>query len=402
MLHEFTNDGHNAITVLVVGRGSEQRAATTAALGAVSEPATEVIEAELDGKVELRQAQVMMVVFEDDEETPLNLLVETCEQAARPIIFALLPKRSPSLMRRALRAGADELLFLPLDADEVARALFKISEARRRKVPGRYGKVISLFSMVGGVGTTTLAAYLSLGLLRLGKRVATVDLDLQLGSLGVLLNIESARSIVDLADPEKKLDSIQLDLTLAKHPSGLALLAAPKLIEDSERVSEATVRPVIDLIAQLFDFVIVDCGTNVNENVVAACDRSDQVLYVLDQSLESVRGAWRFMELLGRLGAATVEPKFILNRFAPRNLISENRIATTLAQPIYARIVRDDKNLERARWSSNDISKMALRSPFLRSIDQLANSLAIPPSERSGGLMARLWSAVGARLKGLR
>ena len=52
---------------------------------------------------------------------------------APPGSFALLRDRSPDLMKRVLRAGADELLFLPLDPGDATRALLKISETRRRE-----------------------------------------------------------------------------------------------------------------------------------------------------------------------------------------------------------------------------------------------------------------------------
>ncbi len=381
----------------MVAGSPELRAQPVEVLAKVTEPEIEVNQLDLGPGIQGESAQVVMLVFGDDEETPLRFLQEMAEQAVRPTVFALLPKHSPSLLRRALRAGADEILFLPLDADDAARALFKISESRRRNLRSGYGKVISVLSMVGGVGATTLAAHLALALRRLDKRVAVVDLDLQLGSLGVLLNLEPTRTIVDLADPSKKLDSIQLDLTLSKHGSGVALLAAPRLIEDSERVTEATTGPVIDLLSQIFDFVVVDCGTHINENVVAACDHSDQILYVLDQSLESVRGAWKFLELLGRLGVNAVEPKFVLNRFVAKHPINEDRITNTLSQPIYARVARDDRNLDRSRWRGNDIWAVAPRSPFVRAVEELASSFAVRPAEPNGGLMSRLLSAVGAR-----
>ena len=58
---------------------------------------------------------VVMVVFNGDEEESLNYLQGVGEKEPRPAIFALLQERSPGLMKRVLRAGADELLFLPLD-----------------------------------------------------------------------------------------------------------------------------------------------------------------------------------------------------------------------------------------------------------------------------------------------
>jgi septum formation inhibitor-activating ATPase MinD len=113
-------------------------------------------------------------------------------------------------------------------------------------------------SLIGGTGVTSLAANLALALrYAFDKRVAVIDLDLQTGGLSVFLNLEPERTIMALAEGTRKLDSIQLESALSKHASGIYLLAAPKRIEDSELVSDATVGAILDLMRQLFDFVIV-------------------------------------------------------------------------------------------------------------------------------------------------
>ena len=67
-------------------------------------------------------------------------------------------------MKRALRSGADEILFMPLDPGEATRALLKVSEARWRTERRRGRRDLSVISLVGGVGVTSLAANLALAL----------------------------------------------------------------------------------------------------------------------------------------------------------------------------------------------------------------------------------------------
>jgi pilus assembly protein CpaE len=292
-------------------------------------------------------------------------------------------------------------LFLPLDPGDATRALLKINETRRRAERQAGGVIVSMVSTVGGVGVTSLAGNLALALrYTLNKRVAVVDLDLQAGSMAVFLNLEPERSIMQLCESDRRLDSIQLESALTKHPSGIYLLAAPKRIEDSELVADRTIGEVLELMRQLFDFVIVDCGGYIDENAVAAWERSDHLFYLLDQSIAAARCAWRFVDLFGRLGLSGVEPNFILSRFLPHHPISEAQITHTLGRPIYAKIPRDEKVLERMQLRAQDLWQVGSGSPLARAIEELARRLAMGGevvAEQSGGLVSRLLAALGGR-----
>jgi len=268
-------------------------------LEAVSDPPLEITEYDAQAPAEgPGEPDIAMVIFDGNEAVPLGYLQATAEHSPRPLIFALLHDRSPLLMRRVLHAGADEMLFLPLDVGAVTRALLQLSEKRRRSERIEGGVIYSVTGLSGGVGITTLSANLALALCHtFDQRAALVDLDLQKGGQGVFLHVEPEQSIASLIDFIRKLDSIRLESALTKHPSGIYLLAAPNSIEDAERVTDITIGVVLDLMRQLFDFVLIDSGRHVNENAVAAWERSEEVLYVLEQSLVAAHGALRFIEL---------------------------------------------------------------------------------------------------------
>ena len=398
------DDRRNLLKVVVVGQDTRQRAEIRSALAELDEPELEVAEAAPQLAVALNGSggtEVAMVMLEGAEESALEYLQSQAQSSPRPALFALLRERSTSLMRRALRAGADEVLFLPLDHGDATRALLKISEARRRvERPGR-GQLCALVSITGGVGVTTLSANLALGLRHLSqKQVAVVDLDLQASDLSVVLNLEPERTIVDISDPDRKLDSIGLESALSKHASGIYLLAAPKRIEDSETVTSGQVGAALDLMRQLFDFVVVDCGRHINENTVAVWERCDHLFYVLDQSIGAVRCAWRFIDLFGRLDLTGVEPNFLLNRYNTRHVVSEEQITHTLARPVYSRLPRDEKSLEQAQTQAQDLWKVAPNSPLTKNLEDLARKLAGAPAEiaaeRNGGLFSKLFSSAHA------
>jgi pilus assembly protein CpaE len=313
-------------------------------------------------------------------------------------LLAVLAGRSAGVMKRALRSGADEILFLPLDAGEATRALLKINEARWRTEKREGGMIWSITSMLGGAGVTSLSANLALALQSARHRTAVVDLDFQSGGLAVFLNLEPETSIMTLLRPDRKLDSIHIESALTKHHSGVYLLAAPKRIEDGEAVSEVMVATILDLMRQLFDYTIVDCGDHVDENVVAAWEHSDQLLYVLNHSIGSTRSAWRFVDLFERLRITSLEPRFVLNRFDSAHPLREKDIAATLAKPLFAKVPNDLRTFERIEMKGHDLFQLAPTSSLARAITDLAHMLA--PNEGAeqapSGFVARLMSAFSA------
>ncbi len=189
MLSAKTEERRGALRVLLVGEDETRRAEIKRGLAALPDPQLEVFESSPRASAAGNggaPADVEMVVFGGGEDDlPLEYLNNQAAQSPRPILFALLAERAPNLMRRVLRAGADELLFLPLDMGDATRALLKISEARRRAERQTGGLIVSVASTVGGVGVTSLAANLALAARHSqDKRLGMIDLDLQTGGLG--------------------------------------------------------------------------------------------------------------------------------------------------------------------------------------------------------------------------
>jgi len=337
-----------------------------------------------------------MVMFNGNESTSMDYLQRKATLAPRPVLFALLAERSPGLMKRVIRAGADELIFMPLEGGDLTRALLKISESRLRADRREGGTVVSVTSVVGGVGVTTIAANLALALRQQSsKRVALMDLDLQSGALGVTLNLEPEVTILPLIRLDRRLDSIQLESALTRHSSGVYLLAAPKKIEEGEIVTDVAIGAILDQMREMFDYVVVDCGARIDENAVAAWERSHHLLYVLNQSVVSVRCAWRFIDLFERLGIHGLEAHYIVNRFSPSSAIGDRQVESTLGREIWARIPRDDRALERAELTGETLWKAAPGAGVTRALEQLAVRFDShrQETEAHDGIVSRLFSA---------
>jgi len=394
------------LSVLLVGREEAQLAQARSVLHGLTEPPLVVAEAQPAEAAALSaEADVAMILVGTDEEEALDFLQSAFERTPRPALFALLSEQSQALTRRVLRAGADEVLYLPLGQSDLMRPLLKISEARRRNERRTGGKIFSVASLGGGAGVTTLCANLGLALMDAGGvRVVLVDLDLQEGCLSNLFGAEAERGILALARLDRKPDSISLEAALTRHSSGLYVLGAPVRIEDSEEVSDTTVGNLLDLLRQLFDYIVVDCGDHVDENSVAAWERSQEVLYVLEHSVAAAHRAGRFLEFFRRLGIDGTEPRLVLNRHQPGHPIAEAQIVSTLKCPIYAHIPRDERVMEKSVATAQMPSQVAPNSALVRAYAGLANRLGAGDKVTAGtvsrqgpGFVIRLLGSLGAR-----
>src|SRR5262249_40250695 len=134
---------------------------------------------------------------------------EVCRQlrrrptlAQRPIMM-LTAQDSLEERINGLEAGADDYMCKPFEAAELQA---RVKALLRRATPisvepaalGRQGKVIATFSLRGGIGVSTLAANLAIGLAQLwGQPTALVDLALTAGQSALMLNLALRNSWSD-------------------------------------------------------------------------------------------------------------------------------------------------------------------------------------------------------------
>jgi pilus assembly protein CpaE len=290
-------------------------------------------------------------------------------------VIGALSARSGDKVRQALRAGAADVFFLPVQPSDLSRCLVRACETLQGG--GAHSATIcSITSLAGGVGVSTLAISLAFAALRQGvQRVALVDLSLQCGTLGAILGLNPENTISQLVDPTSTIDSLRLESSLVGHQSGLYLLAAPKRIEESEMVSVNTIAAVLEVMRELFDLILIDCGHHMNEALIAGWEHSTHLLYLVEQSVSSVRPAQRFLEMFERLQLGELDLQVALNRWDPANPFSVEKIEAALRRPLAACLPRDDAAFLKFQLESTDLALLAPKSACRLAIDQLAASL---------------------------
>lgn len=175
------------------------------------------------------------------------------------------------------------------------------------------GKIVAVFSVKGGVGKTTIAVNLAVGLVKLFRaRTLVVDADLWFGDVGILLNVVNGNSIWDLCEKDEP-DIVALRKAVAQHESGVSVLLRPWDVTSVEKMDLTRVPRILQMYRTLFDYIIVDMQPAVDELNLQILDAADRILLATTPEIGAIANSSRFMQIAESLGY-TNKTSLIVNR----------------------------------------------------------------------------------------
>jgi pilus assembly protein CpaE len=264
-------------------------------------------------------------------------------------------------LRRAMLAGARDFLTKPFGGDELITAIRRVHAKRptiaptktgkpgaptdRRDdghLPPDEGKIVTVFSPKGGSGCTTISINLAVSLASQGHRTVLVDGSLQFGDVAVMLNLKSMTTIVDVIERINELDADFISSVVQVHKSGLHALLAPPRPEMADVVTEEHMKTLLELLREIYDFVVVDTSSALNDIALTILDTSDRILLVTQQNLPSLKNISRFFDLSNSLEYEPQKVWMVVNRATNKQGISVKDIENTLKRPVMVTIPAND------------------------------------------------------------
>lgn len=174
-------------------------------------------------------------------------------------------------------------------------------------------KVIVVVSPKGGSGKTAVSSNLSVALAeRHPGRVVAVDLDVQFGDLALALSLSPERTLAQLAQ-SSKIDPTTVKLHLTPAAGGLFVLAGASNPVDADAIGHDHVAQVLPLLAENFDYIIVDTAAGLDERTLAALDCATDILLVSSLDVTSIRSLRSASDAFDHMGL-TGERLLVLNR----------------------------------------------------------------------------------------
>lgn len=156
----------------------------------------------------------------------------------------------------------------------------------------------------GGVGKTTVAAYLATQLAKRGKSVVLCDADFGLNNVDVVCGVEHfvTYDVVDVIEGKCRAKQ-----ALVRHPDFSNLYVLTSCHSAPERyVSPQSLKIVLDALAPQFDFILIDCPAGVDEGFHRAVACADEAIVVTTPHVSAIRDADKVITLLKSYRLATL------------------------------------------------------------------------------------------------
>lgn len=325
-------------------------------------------------------------IIQVDATTPSSIkrFQKLAQSVTTPLIAAAYDPPL-ALVRSLVRAGAHDVVPLPLNIEDLETSLAPLREALTRKanddVAGN-GKMVSVIKSVGGVGATALISQFAIRFAeaeaKRKRETCLIDLDVQFGDVAFQLGLRPQLTLADLLEAGTRLDGDLLRATTTEHRSGLKVIAAPPEMMPLEGLSNEHLMQIAELAAHEFGTVFIDLPTNWTNWSLSLVARSDLVLLVTELTVAGLNRAKRQLNLLELQDLGGLEVRVIVNRFekSMSRTIRPADVREALGRDVSYTIANDFALMRAAIDRGVPLSELKRKSALANDLDTVAAGLA--------------------------
>ncbi len=288
-------------------------------------------------------------------EEPMVRALQTVEAVADLLpqspIVAYSSITDPVSMRKAMLAGVSDYLVTPVREEDLINSVHNVlaqEERKRARISGEMdepvacGTVLTVFGAKGGIGKTTISTNLATALVqKTNQSVVVVDLDTRFGDVAILMDIPVERSIADLALPEEEINRELLQDCIYTHNTGLTIVPAPVRPTDWRSVHAGHIERVVTLLAQTYDYVILDTPGTFNDIVARSLELATLVLLVATVDMASLKDTLLAIDMLRSWNYPQEKVKLVINATNEAANVQPQEVRRMLGRDVFWSIPYD-------------------------------------------------------------
>jgi pilus assembly protein CpaE len=315
----------------------------------------------------------------------------------QPILALLDGGTNPTAMLGAMRAGATQIVPLPLQPEDFGAALECIALQFGSSASG--ATVLAVSGVAGGCGATTIAINLAYETACTYKLPCIlVDLSLKMGMVATYLNVEPRHTTRDLLKNMERLDIHLVRGVLTNVAEDFDIVAGPKAIS-SGTASAEDIRQIIDYAKQLTKVIVLDVPCTYDELYFHTLSFASQVVLIGEQKVPSMRALSLIRDTLDRVTNG-LSQCLVMNRYDPKLLGFTSRDLERVLNVSPVRTIVNDPAVTTAVNNGRLLRLEAPRSQALSDITDLARCLVggdgpAQPEKQNLAMFRRALRAIG-------
>jgi pilus assembly protein CpaE len=303
--------------------------------------------------------------------------------AGWPILTLLPGVVSLEDIQRVYRAGARQVVQLPLDHDDFHQALKTIELQVDRKTSGR--QVFAVAGVTGGCGATTLAINLAYEIAQQHERATVLaELTLHVGALAAMLDVHPQITLPYLLREIHRVDDLLIEKALVPYEERLKILAGADQVDPVPDVDFPRISRIVDGLKKSADLTILDVPGTFSDADCGVLYSADNVILVGVQNVTSIRSLKFFCE---RFPVERLNHSLwvAINRYNPQlRGYSCPELKDLLGTPNLLTIANDYRAASRAMNQGQPLRKAAPGTPILQDLDSLIHALLGHDKKQTG------------------
>ncbi len=283
-----------------------------------------------------------------------------------------------NLYREMVGAGITDYLVKPVTEKALAAALARAEEPiHDPSIPEEVTnpdqiRRVAVIGSRGGVGASSLVVNLGWLLSQeKKKKTAIIDLDLEFGTVALLLDLEPTTGLREALESPARIDSLFVESATAKLTENLSVMATEETLSTDVHFKSEAVDLLFDTLGRTNEFIIVDLPRSALAVRQRIFETVTDILLVTELTLPGLRDAMRILSNIEE--AAAGQPVIVVANRAgsPQQAMSPKDFQKALGHKIEFLIPQDEKAFKQAANNGKPLVQIDARgkaSKVLQSI----------------------------------